>query len=69
MLQGHVNNLTFIRWEGQFIEMTSVTEDKGMKSDCSEIQDLLHKNIDSVWEKATVSREHICTAIKRSNSD
>ena len=34
--------------------MTSVTEDTGIQVDCSEITDLLHKNIDCVWEKATV---------------
>ena len=35
--------------------MMSVTEDTGMKVNCSEILELLHKNLDSVWEKATVS--------------
>ena len=34
--------------------MTSVTEDTGIEMDCSEIADLLHKNIDCVWEKAMV---------------
>ncbi|KAL5256854.1 hypothetical protein ACHWQZ_G011949 [Mnemiopsis leidyi] len=42
----------FEGWEGQYIEMTSVTEDTGIEMDCSEIADLLHKNIDCVWEKA-----------------
>ena len=42
-------------WEGQFIDMTSVEDDVVIRRECTDILDLLHNNIDTVWEKAKVT--------------
>ena len=42
--------------------MQSVDEDVVIKKDCAEILDLLHTNIDTVWEKAKVNIDCILSS-------